>query len=67
MATLNELDDLLRDTLHRLNELGEGDSETTQRYLLKARANLQSLRTGLALEALTQLNPSGPRDNPDEP
>ncbi|HKJ71445.1 MAG TPA: hypothetical protein VKA55_06800 [Gammaproteobacteria bacterium] len=67
MATLNELDNLLRDTLHRLNEMESGDSETSERYLRKARASIQSLRTSLALEALTQLNPSGPRDNPDKP
>ena len=67
MATLNELDDVLRDALHRLNELDKGDSETTERYLRKARASLQGLRTSLALEALTQLNPSGPEDNPDNP
>ena len=67
MATLNELDDVLRDTLHRLNELGEGDSEISQRYLRKARASLQSLRTSLALEALSQLNPSDPGTNSDEP
>lgn len=67
MATLNELDDILRETLSRLNELESGDSEMTDRYLRKARANLQSLRTSLALEALSQLNPSGPGDNPDKP
>lgn len=66
MATLNELDDVLRDTLHRLDELGEGDSEISERYLRKARASLQSLRTSLALEALTQLNPSGPDSNSDK-
>ncbi|MFB6260719.1 MAG: hypothetical protein ABEJ96_02760 [Thiohalorhabdaceae bacterium] len=66
MATLNELDDVLRDTLHRLDELGEGDSEISQRYIRKARANLQSLRTSLALEALTQLNPSGPGSSSDQ-
>lgn len=66
MATLNELDDVLRDTLHRLDELGEGESEISERYLRKARANLQSLRTSLALEALTQLNPSGPGNDSDE-
>lgn len=67
MATLNELDNVLRDTLHRLNELEQGDSETTERYLRKARASVQSLRTGLALEALSQLNPSGPDGNSDNP
>ena len=67
MATLNELDNVLRDTLRRLNELEKGDSETTERYLRNARASVQSLRTSLALEALTQLNPSGPDDNPDNP
>jgi hypothetical protein len=67
MATLNELDNILRDTLHRLNELEKGDSVTTERYLRKARASLQSLRTSMALEALTQLNSSEPGDNPDEP
>lgn len=67
MATLNELDDILRETLSRLNELESGDSEMTDRYLRKARANLQSLRTSLALEALSQLNPSDPGDNPDKP
>jgi hypothetical protein len=67
MATLNELDNVLRDTLHRLNELEKGDSETTERYLRRARASVQSLRTSLALEALTQLNPSGSDDNPDNP
>jgi len=66
MATLSDLDDVLRDALHRLNDLEKGDSETTERYLRKARASLQSLRTSMALEALTQLNPSAPDQNPDD-
>lgn len=63
MATLQELDEVLRNTLRRLEELEEGDSEVGDRYLRKARARVESLRTTLHLEALSQLDP--PRRNSD--
>lgn len=63
MATLQELDEVLRSTLRHLAELEEGDSQVGDRYLHKARANVESLRTSLNLEALSQLDPPRRRNS----
>ncbi|HKJ87917.1 MAG TPA: hypothetical protein VKA48_05365 [Gammaproteobacteria bacterium] len=59
MATLNELDEVLRETAERLASLGEGESEITDRYLKKALANVSTLRTNLALEATGRIHQAG--------
>ncbi|MFP4560674.1 MAG: hypothetical protein ACLFRB_07195 [Thiohalorhabdus sp.] len=59
MATLNDLDEVLRETVERLAALGEGDSEVTDRYLKKALAQVSTLRTNLALEAGSRTRPPG--------
>ncbi|MFA9461050.1 hypothetical protein [Thiohalorhabdus methylotrophus] len=66
MATLHELDEVLRETADRLAELGQGDSEITDRYLRKARSYTHTLRNNLALEAQGQVQQPGDGRNGDD-